>query len=204
MAQSAFKTLPFLRGTLAAVSPWQGFNAKNDYRIHPYVLGARCAVDSDGTTLTLHGQGDIVAGDFVMVARQTDYGGGVLYVPQTSKVDTVVSISGSDDTILLTSGITGVLQGDWIINLGVDSGTVSDLLYDGMATASRLLMYDSPVSDGDNPEPNSDNYFVTGQGGFYQGYLAASSTVIALLITDQTPTPLGYIPLWALGPEVAA
>lgn len=207
MAQSAFKTLPQLRVTLAQLGPWQGFVAKNDYRIYPFVLGARIAADSDSTTLTLHGQGDLLVGDYVMLCQKVDYGGGSLYVPKTSKIDRIATggLSGADDEVTLVNGLLGVLAGDWILNLGADqaSNPLVTPNYDGMGQSSRMLMYDSPVSDGDNPEVNTDNYFNTGQMGLAEGWLVSGRKVVDLLVTDQTPSTQIFIPNWTLGTEVA-
>ncbi len=206
MAQSAFKTLPQLRVTLAQLGPWQGLVARNDFRIYPSVLGARVAADSDGTILTLHGQGDLTVNDWVMLCKKVDYGGGFLHVPNTSKIQKVTALDGSDDKITVGNAISGVVTGDWLVNLGVDTDLAaggSTPSYDGMSAGSRLLMYDSPVSDGDNAEVNGDSYFNTGQMGLAIGWLPSGVKVVNLLVTDQTPTPQIMVPTWTLGTEVA-
>jgi hypothetical protein len=206
MSQSAFKTLPQLKVTLAQLGPWQGFVGKNDFRIYPYVLGAQVAVDSNGATLTLQGQGEFIVNDFLMVCSKVDYGGGFLFVPQTSKIEKVTAVDGSDDEITVANAIAGVLAGDWLLNLGADTANPSGSVapnYDGMGQASRLLMFDSAVSDGDNPQVNTDNFFNTGQMGLAIGWLATGSTVVNLLVTDQTPSPQIMVPSWTLGTEVA-
>jgi hypothetical protein len=208
MSQSNFKTLPQLRVTLAQLGPWQGLVARNDYRIYPYILGARVAADSEGDTLTLHGQGDFQNEDFVMLCAKVDYGGGFLFVPNTAKIGKIeagTGVSGSDDAVTLDSAMAGVTAGDWLMNLGDDqaSNPLVTPNYDGMGQGSRLLMFDSPVSDGDNPEINTDNFFNTGQMGMAIGWLASGVKVVNLLVTDQLEVPQVMVPTWTLGTEVA-
>jgi hypothetical protein len=89
-----------------------------------------------------------------------------------------------------------ISTGEWLFNLGVDSKTPD---YDG----TTHTLWDSPVSDGDNAVANPDGYFTTGRGGNMRGWLESGATVVSLLFTDQTPTPLVVIPHWDLGREVA-
>lgn len=206
MAQSTYKTLPFIDCTVARTSHWQSLIAINDRRVYPYQLGAMVRVAGSANPMELHGQGDIAASDYIIACSADDYGGAPLYVPDTTRTGqlTAGGLSGTNDEITLASAIT-VEASEWIFTLGTVA--LGSSPYDSVlgptagSGGSSILLYNDPVGT----TQNTDGFMRTSQGGWIRGWVSPDTrTVISLLITDPDATELlAVVPYYALGPKVS-
>jgi len=196
MSLSGFKTLPLLRDSLIAVSPWAGIFARPDWRIYPYQLGAKVRTDSTTTLVKTLGMGEFTAGDYLMLCQQIYYGNSYFYIPRVSAISRVASVGVSDDELTLTTPLT-LSAGDYLANLGADAAPNPLLApqYDG----SRI----TPILGGSTADAAQIGpYLVTGNQGQFEGWLPSGTILVDLLICDPSGQPRLLWPLKQLGPEL--
>lgn len=194
MTLTRVKTRPVLRGTLAQASQWQSLFARQGFRVYPYQMGCMARASSTGTAVSTDGTGEFVANDYLMVCSPVEFGDGNLFAPDTSKVAKVTGVSTSDDALTLDAALV-ITDGDWLLNLGPDTGTTSPV-YDG----SRCVLYTDPAG----VTANANKYVLTSQGGEFLGWIEDSSgfptfAVVDLLVTNPSGVPQILIPVWTLG-----
>ena len=198
MAKSGIITLPLLRGVLGELSPWQTTFGRAGMRVYPYQTGCLVAADNNGsTTISTHGMGEFAANDYLMVGAMTFYGDSYLFIPDTNRITRVSSLGSSSDQIVTTTALT-VYEGDYLFNLGADAASdpTAQPNYDG----STLTLYDDNVG----ANASSLNYFLTGSGGFFRGWLSSGTLLADLLITNESGQPVLMVPFYEVGTEVLA
>lgn len=194
MTQSGIKTLPILRGPLAASGPWQALIARPNKRVYPFPLGATADTTTTGTVIQMGGLGEpFVANDYIIVCNATSFGNSTLFIPDFNKIRQIVSVSGTEDDITVDAAVN-VTSGDHILNIGADGATAPK-------TSPDL---DAIVALTDDPygvTSNSNGYLLTGDSGHFKGFLPTSTTLIDLLITDNSKNPEIVIPFFSVGVE---
>lgn len=195
MALSGIITLPLLKGTVQNSSLGQVLLARRDKRIYPYQLGAMVRSTSNGTTVNTHGLGEFEANDYLMVCSEREYGESPLFVPDTTRIEKVTAVSGSDDQLTVANALS-VVAGEYLLNLGADGATdpTSAPDYDG----STITLYTDNVGN----NANSNKYLVSGQGGFFHGWTQTGIIAVDLLITNESGSPEIVKPFHTLGAEV--
>lgn len=194
----ATKTERILHGNLIGPSSGGGFGALSNYRVYPYQLGCQVLVNSTGSSVSVSGTGDFIVNDYLMVCSQVFYGNSYYYIPDTTRVGKVQSVtSGAAGTLTLTGNLV-VEEGEWLLNLGADGGGVAPL-YDG----SRIVLYSDP---GGNTAING-HYISTATGGTYVCWIGdspsdATGSVVDLLILNSDGTPELVVPIVTLGDRV--
>ena len=195
----ATKTERCLKGTLIGPSSGGSFGSLGNYRIYPYQLGCQVLVNSTGASVSVSGTGDFIANDYLMVCTQQFYGGSYFYVPDTTRVAQVQSVTpGATGTLTLTGNLV-VEVGEWLLNLGADTGGVAPN-YDG----SRHVLYTDP---GGNTAVNGHYVSTASQGGVFICWLGdspsnASNGVVDILACEQGGTPKLVIPCETTGDRI--
>jgi hypothetical protein len=193
MGQSGIKTRPMLRGPLASAGPWQAILGQPNKRIYPFTLGAVVDTASSGTTIQCGGLGDFAATEYIIVCNATAYGNATLFIPDTGKIRQISSVSGAEDDIIVDAAVS-VAVGDYIFNIGND----------GAATPKVSPDLDDIITLTDDPygvTANSNGYLLTGTGGHFRGWVAASVTLVDILITDASKNIEMAIPFVTTGAE---
>lgn len=191
MSLTEIITKPVLRGTIAALGPWNALFPRGSYRVYPYTPG--CAVRADiagGTTVDTYGMGEFAAGDYALVCTRTAYGSNFLYIPNINKLHAVSSVGTTDDELVLGSAMTAD-QHDWLLNIEVDATQAY--------TASSITLYDNPVGDGG---AQANKYFVTGSTGHFLGWVEDGQNLVDLLITDSSGSAVAVWPSYPTGPGI--
>ncbi len=194
MAQSGIQTLPILRGPLAASGPWQALIARPNKRVYPFPLGATADTTTTGTTIQMGGLGEpFVANDYIIVCEATAYGNSTLFIPNFNKIRQIVSVAGGEDDITVDAAVS-VADGDHILNIGADGATApkTDPDLDGI-----VAITDDPYGI----TSNASGYLLTGDGGHFRGFLPTGTTLVDLLITDNSKGPEIVIPYYSVGAE---
>lgn len=201
MSKTPLKTLPLLRGALKELTPWPGSFGVEGFRVYPY--GTGCLVRADTTTVAVltHGLGDIADNDRVMVCTPVNYGDAIIYEPDPTRVASVASFGANavstraaadDDRINLVTALT-IEQDEYLLTLGTDSIPPA-------YASSPISLYEDNVGNNVLSVP----YLITGKGGYFSGWIESGWTLVDLLITNQSGTPLAVIPFYPLGTEVIA
>ena len=205
MAKSNIISKPKLSGSLVNVGAWNALLARSGYRIYPYQVGCMVRADSNTSIIETHGLGNLAVDDYVVFATPVEYGESPLFIPDMSKIRRVGSFGSDlnsdptladDDIVNLTYPIATV-AGDYIFCLGPDTGlqiTPNSPNFDG----SSVTVYSDSVGNEVSPNP----YLLTGQGGWFNGWLLRGTFVVDLLITDSGNKPVVILPTKAVGPEV--
>lgn len=198
MSLTGIKTQPLLRGNLFTMSQWQSLFARGSWRVYPYQLGCMVRSSSTGTDVLTDGLGQFLANDYLMACTATAYGSGTLYVPQTSKVALVSAVSSSDDALTVSPALT-LAEGDWLLNLGPDTGTTAPV-YDG----TRCRIKTDPAGN----TASSTLYAATATNGQFQGWITdafgdPAFLAVDLLVTNSSGTPQAVLPLYPLGPAIS-
>ena len=194
MAQSGIITLPLLRGPLVSTGPWQALLAQPNKRIYPFPTGSIVSTATTGTTISMHGLGEpFVANDYIIVCSSTSYGNATMYIPDFNKIRKIASVSGGEDQITVDAAVS-VSVDDYILNIGADGATApkSDPDLDSIVT-----LYDDLAGD----TTNANGYLLTGTGGLFRGWLPTSTTLVDILVTDNSKNPEVVLPFFAPGPE---
>ena len=194
MSLSQMRVLPRLSGQMVTAGPWNSTFCRPGLRMYPYHMGTYVNGDVSTVTVPVHGRGNFRANDYVMPCTRTAYGNSFMYVPRTTSISKVSSVSGSDDQLTLTSALT-LFDKDYLLNLGTDGATTPTIApnYDG----SRLELYADPVG---NALLGSD-YVLTGSQGQFECYLNRCARHCDVLITDGSGSPELVIPGVLLVPE---
>jgi len=186
---------PLLRGTVVASGRWQAILARANRRVYPFDLGCMVRSLSTGTTVNTHGLGEFAVNDYFIVCSPVDYGDSALFIPDMGKIGRIAAVSASDDVLTIDAALS-LDSGDYLLNLGSDRAATpkTNPNFDG----SPITLYTDPV--GNNTNPNE--YLVTGQGGWFQGWILEGYPAMDLLITDESGSPLVALPLYTPGPEL--
>jgi len=195
MTLTGIKTLPLLDKSLVETGPWSSLFARSGYRIYPFKMGALVRSASVGTTVLTAGMGEFATNDYLMVCAATAYGDVNLYIPNTAKVAKVTSdpSSATDDTLELSAALT-IAAGDYLLNLGPDTGAPLAPVFDG----STLTLY----TDNAGTALNANKYLLTGTNGEFRGWLPSGTLVCDLLVTNASIAPVIVTPFITLGAEV--
>jgi hypothetical protein len=149
--------------------------------------------NSSGTTVYTHGVGGFAAGDYAIACLPISYGDVDLYIPDTSKLFSVISVD-DDAEEMVISGAESLEAGMFLLNLGADSAaSLGTPAYDGGET-----LYTDPVGNATAGLP----YLRTSQGGEFRGWLTSGTELVDLLLSDESGVPQVVIPGHAPGPEV--
>jgi len=182
-----------IRGPFAVAGPWQALLGQPNKRIYPFTLGARVDTASTGTTIACGGLGDLTANEYIIVCEATAYGNSDLYIPNTSKIRQISSVSGAEDDIVVDAAVS-VAVGDYIFNIGNDGNATPKVTPD---LDDIVALYDDPYG----ASANSNGYLLTGTGGHFRGWLPTSTTLVDLLITDSSGNMEIAIPFVTTGAE---
>lgn len=197
MALSGKKTLPRLADQLALPGTWGAFFGRPGYRIYPYQLGATVRTTSSGVTVLTNGLGEFLQNDYVMACRTVDYGGSMLYIPDTTRITRITSnpLTAVDDTLTIAPAIS-LVAGEYLFNLGADlaAAPLSAPQYDG----STIDIYEDNVGT----VASIYKYLTTGQGGAFSGWLGEGAIVVDLMIANSAGVPQVVWPFYPIGPEV--
>src|SRR3990172_1242741 len=99
MSFTGLKTLPLLAGTIANAGPWQALFARAGYYVYPFQLGAKVRTTSTGTSIELHGLGQVAVNDYVIFCDATAYGAASMFIPNLAKIRRIATVSTSDDIV---------------------------------------------------------------------------------------------------------
>lgn len=196
MSLTGIKTLPILRGTLAAIASWQGLLGRANLRVYPFQLGCKARAASAANPFDTSGMGEFAVNNYLIACTATAYGNTNLYIPNLNKISRVTSLGTADDELNI-SPVISVAQGDYLLNIGNDTAG-SPLVspnYDG----TTLSLYDDntgQISHG------STKYFLTGSNGQFEGWLNAGVSACDLLITDTNNSPIVVIPFQPVGRQI--
>ena len=192
------RTLPTLRGTLAASGPWQSLFARASHRVYPYQMGCFVKSASTGTTVAVNGVGEFAAGDYVLPCSKVQYGDAYYYIPDLTRITKVTAVSessdNSSDTLTLETA-RSLAAGEFLLNIGADTGG-STPNYDG----TDITLYTDPVGNA----ASSYDYFLTSQGGEFHGWITGGYEVVDLLVMNSSGTPIVVIPTYEVGPEIVS
>lgn len=200
MSLTGVKTQPLLRGTLATLSQWQAFFGRAGFRVYPFQLGAMVRTAFTSGSLQLDGLGQFAVSNYVLPCTATAYGAGTLYLPNTSKITRITTVSSTDDVVTISPEVT-LADGDYLVNLGND-GAAAPLVapnYDGSLCALK--------TDPAGNTANANDYVETAQNGQFQAWIVdgdgnAAFEAVDLLITNSSGVPQVVLPLYPLGPAI--
>lgn len=195
MAETDIITLPLLRGTLTAESPWQALLGKRSYRVYPFQLGCQVRVDSVITTIPTHGKGELEVNDYLIACSMVFYGDDFHYIPDTARITKITAIAAADDEITVAPAIS-VVSEEHLLCIGADGAGVplSSPDYDG----SDINLYTDNVGN----NANGNAYMLTARGGRYRGWVQSGIEAVDLLVMDQVPAPVLVVPFVPTGPEI--
>jgi hypothetical protein len=202
MAQSGYKTLPKLEGSLVYAAAGSSLLARAGYRIYPYQLGAMVyGAQTAVTTLTLSTLGEFAANDYLMVCSKVDYGDFHLFVPDLTRIAKVNSLSGSNDQVVLATALT-VADGEYAFNLGADANAPSSTVTPAWTNSDYAAsIYTDPSGTGG---AQSAKYILTSNGGWFRCWLPSGTLAVDLLIHTDGGTPVAVWPLQPLALEIMA
>jgi hypothetical protein len=194
MAYTGLRTLPLLAGTIASSSPYQALFARSGYRVYPFQLGSKVRTTSTGTAVELHGQGQLIANDYVIFCDAMDYGSAKMFIPNLNKIRRVTAISSSDDAVTLDSAVS-LTAGDYMLVIGADGAATPESApnYDG----STISLY----SDNSGVTAVSPKYLQTTTGGAFIGWVASGTYAVDLLVTNSSGIPQVVQPFVATIPN---
>lgn len=197
MTLSPYVTLPNIKGTVGATSPFGTILTKVEHLVYPYQLGCFTKAYSAGivTSFNTSGEGEFIVGDYVLPCRPVSYGGTWYYVPDLTSITRVTALGVSSDTVDVSPGIaqTGLM---YLFNLGTDtsSNPLVNPNYDGSTISTYV--------DATGAVANSQPYFTTNLSGMFNGWVESGIQVCSLLICNSSGTPIIAIPQYPVGAEI--
>jgi hypothetical protein len=171
--------LPILQGSLITVGPWFSTHGRKGLRVYPYQRGGRVETASTSTTIALDRSGDIAVNDYIMVCTKGSYGDDNVWTPVSTKIAKVTAVS--SDTLTIDGSGLSVAVGDYVLNLGADTGGTSPN-FDG----SDITLYDDPAG----AAASANEYLLTGSSAGFIGWTNRGAIECDLLVTDSSDFPL--------------